>query len=298
MKKILLRLLLAAISMVALLFVYRLAFCPKIVVASRIELPPQTAYALEEKLAGDIVDNVELGEAIKDKKIVLIGETHFQDKVMSYFTDLMGKIPGKKIVLNLELPESIQNTIDAYLETGDEKYLSSIKACSECLPYYNIIKWCRDRKDKVERVFAVDENQSRIFLMRCVCYDTRNKTMAGNILKSYRKYPDRLILFYGGQLHCLLNGRYLYDVENRTPAGKLLLRNGIGRNDLTSILLDYNNNFPASRAWKGSIGAVRINNGLREVPVNFFVRDTLYGVNHAGEVFDYYVNVGNLTGHQ
>lgn len=293
MKKKLLRLLLTAISIVSVLFIYRLIFCPRLVIASRIELPPKMLHALGEQLAGDMLDNVELGEAIKEKKVILVGETHFQNKVMSYFTDLMGKIPGKKIVLNLELPESMQNTIDSYLETGDGKYLSAIEACSDCLPYYSIIKWCRDHRDKVERIFAVDENQSRIFLMRCFCYDTRNRTMANNILESYRKYPDRLILFYGGQLHCLLNGRYLYDVENRTPVGKLLLQNDISRNDISSILLDYNDNFPASPAWKGGTGAARVNNGLRELPVNFFVRDTVYGVSRAGDLFDYYVNVGN-----
>lgn len=292
MKRKIRRLLFAVILIAALLFTYRVIFCPKLIIAKRIDLPAKTAHALGEQLTTHMLDNGELGDAIKDKKIVLVGETHFQDKVMSYFIDLMGKIPDKKIVLSLELPESIQNTIDSYLETGDEKYLSSIKACSDCLPYYSIIKWCRDRRDKVERVFAVDENKSRIFLMRCVCYDTRNKTMADNILESYRKYPGRLILFYGGQLHCLLNGRYLYNVENRTPVGKHLLQHDVTRNDISTILLDYDDNFPASAAWRGRIGAARINDRLRELPLNFFVRDTVYGVTQVGEVLDYYVNVG------
>lgn len=292
MKKNLLRILVAIALPIALFVCYRAFFCPKLVVASGIELPQETIDTLRTRLHGDVLDNVKLGAQIKDKKIVLIGETHFRAEVMNYLTDLLGKLPGPHIILHLELPMSVQGMLDAYMETGDQKYLLAVKNCSDCLPYHSIVKWCYDHKGKIERVVAIDENPSRVFLMRCICDDTRNKTMADNILRSRRKYPGRRIVFYGGQLHCLLAGRYLYDHPSRTPVGQLLLQGGNRRSDITTILLDYDNHFPTSAPWDGAIGAARMNSELGVLPPHFFIQDTIFGVKQAKEVFDYYVNVG------
>jgi len=129
--------------------------------------------------------------------------------------------------------------------------------------------------------------------MRTVAWDTRNQTMAEAVAAAYREYPQARIVAYGGQLHMLRNGRYMYDSGSRVPVGARLPVLGVPATQICSVILEGQHRFPLSEAWKGKIGAIDV--ARHDVPASYLMGDTIYGVDHAADVMQYFVNVGPVT---
>ena len=93
----------------------------------------------------------------------------------------------------------------------------------------------------------------------------------------------------------LKSGRYKHDVKNRTPAGHRLLNTDIPGDDIRVVMIDGEGGFPLSSAWNGKIGAMEMQGAFARLPFMYFYVYPVYRVTHAGELFDFFVNVGETT---
>jgi hypothetical protein len=118
--------------------------------------------------------------------------------------------------------------------------------------------------------------------------------MARALLEEYQGHPDTPVVANSGQLHLTMGGRYRFDVPSRVPAGARLLRLGVPRGDIASVMLSGGEEFPLHTAWREP-GALRIGGELARIGFPYFIDYPIHGVAHAGELFDYFVNLGPLT---
>lgn len=259
-------------------------------------VPEQELTRVADILENQLLDMETLAEKLNDSRILLVGEVHNRQEVLQYFLDILEHLPDKQLVLNLELPSSIQNNIDTYLESGEEHYLDTMKTTLGCLQYQDIIRWSYHNQKRVVKVLAMDETQARIrFNRNYLCEDTRNETMKKIIYQTYRDFPDAKIIAYAGQMHMLKSGRYKFDIENRMPAGSRLINSNIPSEDIRVVMIAGEGDFPLSSAWKQKIGVLEMGEEFAHLPFLYFYTYPLYRINHAGELFDYFVNVGKTT---
>jgi hypothetical protein len=267
----------------------------------RVEIPEFSVpeNALEEvsaKLDNRILDVQTLTDKLKNSRMLLVGETHLKYEEIAYFLSILDHLPDEQLVLNLELPPSIQNNIDAYMESGEEHYLDTLKATRGCLPFQEIIRWSFRNRERVERVIAMDETLAKMqFNRRYLCTDTRNETMKKALYRAYRDFPDAKIIAYGGQLHMLKSGRYKFDIKNRTPAGNRLINSDIPDEDIRIVMISGEDEFPLSHAWNGKIGAMEMRGEFARLPFTYFYTYPVYRASYGEELFDFYVNVGKTT---
>lgn len=300
MKPVLWKIILVVIILLFVFFGWKLRmhFCieKKKVEIREVNLSEEDLVELRSKLDGNILQIQELSDRINNSRLLLIGESHLQKEVMKYFIEILDHLPDKRMVLNLELPFSKQDIVDKYCETGEESYLDSLMNCRECLPCQEILRWCYSNRGRIEKVFAVDETQAQIqFRRRRMCTDTRNRTMARRVYRSYSDYPDARIIFYGGQLHVLKSGRYKFDIKNRTPMGNRLINSDIPKDDISVIMIAGEDDFPLSVVWDEKTGALETQGKFNRLPYTFFYTYPIYRVSYAGELFDFFVNVGKTT---
>jgi hypothetical protein len=281
------------------LVVLRIVFCPerKDVESRKVTIPGETLEAISNQLEDKLLDIQALSEKLKNSRILLVGETHFKKEVIDYFLKLLEHLPDPHLVLNLELPDSVQDFIDGYMENGEERYLEELRKCRNCLPYEEIIRWAFKNKNRVKKVYAMDESRGRIRFMRVIlCTDTRNKTMAGKIYETYEHFPNAKIIGYGGQMHMLKSGRYRYDTNNRTPAGNLVVTDmGIPAEEVRIVMLDGKGGFPLSPAWKDKTGAIEVKGELADIPFEYFWEYPIFRVKKVVELCHFFVNVGKLS---
>ena len=276
----------------------RLHYC---IEKKRVEIPkltvPEEAIAeISAKLEDRILDVEMLTHKLKDSRMLLVGESHLQHEVIGYFLNILDRLPDEQLLLNLELPSSIQGNIDAYMKSGEEHLLDTLKATRGCLPYQEIIRWSYRNRERVVRVFAMDETLTQMqFNRRYLCTDTRNETMKKALYRAYRDFPDARIIAYAGQMHMLKSGRYKYDIKNRTPAGSRLINSDIPEDDIRVVMIDGEDGFPLSPAWNGKMGAMEMLGEFARLPFTYFYTYPVYRVTHAEELFDFYVNVGKTT---
>ena len=289
--------------LILLFFIYsgwklRMHFC---IEKTRIEIPefsiPEEALAeVGARLEDQLLDVQALTDKLKDSRLLLVGEAHFQQEVIAYFLEILDHLEDEQLVLNLELPSSIQGSLDAYLESGEERHLDTLKTTRGCLPYQEILRWSYRNRERIVRVFAVDETQDQIrFNRKYLCTDRRNRTMEKHVYRAYRDFPEARIVFYGGQMHMLKSGRYKFDIKNRTPAGHRLLNTDIPEDDIRVVMIDGEGGFPLSSAWNGKIGTMEMQGAFARLPFTYFYTYPVYRVTHAGELFDFFVNVGETT---
>ncbi|MFC2121550.1 hypothetical protein ACFLTI_08145, partial [Bacteroidota bacterium] len=259
-------------------------------------LSDEIIVEISEKIDNKLLSISALAEELRESRMLLFGEPHLQVEVMNYFTEILDHLQDEQIVLNVELPPSLQENIDHYMESGEERFLDSMAECKSCLPLQEIFRWCYKNRNRVIRIFAVDEELDRIlFKRRCLCMDTRNRTMSGQVYKTYQDYPDARIIFYGGQLHVMKSGRYKYDIPNRVSAGTRLINSDIPDKDIKVIMISGEDDIPLSKAWKGIKGALDVRGIFYEIPITYFYTFPLYRLSYAGDMFDFYVNVGKTT---
>jgi len=248
---------------------------------------------LGQLLMPALLGQEELAERIRCKRYILVGETHFKKETVAYFLGLLEAIDNEPVVLLLEMPRSTQTAIDQYLASGDEQWFSAIWGEAEPLPLHEILRWAQPNGDRVRRVLAMDEDQTRIFFNRAILRDTRNETMAQEILRAADEYPDAKIVAYGGAMHMMLGGRYRYDVDNRQPAGLRLINSGVPRSEIASISL-AGTELPVAAAWQQP-GALEIDDRIGLLPYQFVYEYPIYGISRLQELHTHIVFLGQLT---
>jgi len=139
----------------------------------------------------------------------------------------------------------------------------------------------------------MDENRRQIVINRAFLRDTRNETMARRVLREREERPENLVVAYGGQLHFTMAGRYLFDVDNRVPMGARLVKYGIPRNRIVTIMVSGNGAAPICDLGEG--GIFDVHGPLGQEPYSLFLQGKIFGVETAGELFDYYVDLDRLT---
>ncbi len=235
----------------------------------------------------------ELAGELRDKRLLLIGETHRVNETMAYATALLDRLDDRPLRLLVELPAGAQESIDRFMRQGDSELLGAVFA-QDALPLRRLLVWARAHRDRVSRVVAIDEDLLRIGLQRDLSFDTRNDTMARAIVGEYDAHPNERIVAYCGQLHMTMAGRYRFDEPSREPAGSRLLRLGVPRDEIASIMMDGEGHFPLYAAWSDP-GALKMSGSVATIPFPYFIDYPIYGVSRAGELFDWFVNLGPLT---
>lgn len=227
-------------------------------------------------------------------EVLLVGEEHRTLETQAWLVRLLDGATDRRIVLLLELPSGLQPEVDRWVATGRSPGLEEAIRQGSALPLGKILSWAYRNRARLSRVAAFDEDRSRIVLNRAFLRDTRNATMAGAILAARREHPGDLVVAYGGQMHMLLDGRYRYDREDRVPAGARLLRSGVPRERLRSVLLSGEGHAPVCEAWGGP-GVLATSDPIGSEAWAVFVDYPLFRVTTTRGLFDYFVNLGPLT---
>ena len=182
--------------------------------------------------------------------------------------------------------------MDEFVGTGKSAAFDVDVREGAALPYAAILRWAHRNRAKVSAVIAMDESSREIFVNRALLRDTRNATMAKAILDAHRVHAGDLVVAYGGQLHMTLAGRYRYDVANRTPAGALLLQH-VPRERIRSVMLSGRTKAPICEITPAGIVATAFSAG--ELAYPYFIEYPIFRATRARELFDYWVNLGDLT---
>lgn len=257
------------------------------------DFEPGEVDQLKRLIEPDLIDRAELARRVAPARYLLVGETHFKNETVAWFLGLLDELGEGPLVLLLELPQSVQGGIDAYLDSGDERHFTAIWGEHEALPLHPILRWARAHRDRVERVVAFDEDRWRTVLARARLDDTRNETMTRELVAAATQHPTARIVAYGGSMHMMLAGHYRFDVDNRRPAGARLLDRGVPRDEIVSIALD-GDEMPAAAAWPaGTILDLRGAAGL--LPFEYFHVYPIYRVARIRELHDYFVQLGPLS---
>ena len=255
---------------------------------------PPASMLPEGGFDGVLMDLVDLADAVRSKRVLLVGEDHRFNETLRYLTDLMECLDDRPVSLLLELPSTTQPLLERFLDSGEERDLATLFDSRGTLPFHPLLRWAQQNPARLSRVAAIDQHRHRIASMRCFLVDSRNESMAEAIVEEYRANPEARIIAYGGQLHMLMSGRYRYDQPNRQAVGPRLLAAGIPREEITSIMLSGAGQFALSEVWHRS-GAVHLDGELALIPYQYFIGGAVFGPGNAGDLFDYFVNLGPMT---
>lgn len=284
------------ISIVAVLIVIRVALEPRRGPLNVVKVPENERVQVKAALAASAVDRSALVAELGAKRVLLIGEDHFQQEPQIWLQALLGDLharDGRGAVLLLELPQHSQPQIDAYLATGDESVLDEAFKGSEVLPYKSTVRWARTHRDAVTAIRADDENFWHIGLMRLLLTDTRNDTMARAITAAAQAYPSQRIVAYGGRMHMMNAGRYMYDRNTRRPIGARLPALGIAKHDIAAVWL-FAGAAPFDGLWDTQ-SSVRFAGPAGDLLITSVEDNPIFGAVHVKEVADYAVQLGPAT---
>jgi hypothetical protein len=287
---------LLALAAIVVVGTVRIVIEPRYLPVVRFHLGDGEREAAEKALATAAVHDGALVRALAPRRVLLLGENHFYAEPLGFATSVLESLyrtDHRRAVLLLEMPKGTQHDLDRYLRTGAEASLAAAWSGSRLLPYQKLVRWARAHPDQVRAVVAYDEDQWHVFLMRALGTDTRNGTMADAILRAARAHPDDRIVAYGGRLHMMLAGRYLYDSDTRRPVGARLLAAGFPRDQLAAVWL-YAGDPPAAGLWSLP-GTIALAGAAAELPVPLFERDPIDGASRVGQLIDYAVYLGPGT---
>ncbi len=284
------------VSIVAVLIAVRVLLEPKVGPLNVITVAPNERPLVKNALATSAVDRSELITELAAKRVLLVGEEHFQQEPQTWLQALLGDLhakDGRGIVLLLELPQRAQPYIDRYLASGDESALNEVFAGRGVLPYKSTMRWARAHPEAVTAIRADDENFWHVGLMRLLLTDTRNETMARAIAAATQAHPDQHIVAYGGRLHMTNAGRYMYDSDTRRPIGARLPILGVPKKDIAAVWL-FAGNTPIDGVWD-TPGTVRFAGPAGDLPIAEVEEQPIYGVTRIKEIADYAVQLGPAT---
>ncbi len=284
------------VSVVAVLIVVRVALEPRRGPLNAVKVPEQERGQVKAALATSALNRSALLNELCAKRVLLIGEEHFQQEPQIWLQTLLGDLhamDGRVAVLVLELPQHIQPQIDAYLATGDESGLDEAFKGSEVLPYKSTVRWARTHREAVSAIRVDDENFWHIGLMRLLLTDTRNDTMAHAIIAAAQANPSQRIVAYGGRMHMMNAGRYMYDRNTRRPIGARLPALGIAKKDIAAVWL-FAGEAPVDGVWDVQ-STVTFAGPAGDLLITKLVDNPIFGAVRLREVADYAVQLGPAT---
>jgi hypothetical protein len=256
--------------------------------------PPETVLS-PQVLRKNLTTAEELAQALKDKRVLLIGEDHLYNEPPLYLCKLLEQMDARPTHLLLELPHDIQPEIDAYMRDGSESVLEAIFSSGRpVLQLQSMLRWSFKNRQQIKEVSAVDEPLYEILLRRSYLEDTRNMTMSAAVVQTWREHPTHRIVVYGGQLHMMKAGRYRVDRPSRDTTGARLIRSGIPEDQVVSIMLNGGENFHLHSIWDQP-GALPLKDKDFRIPIPYLIDYPIFGGHFADEFFDYFVNLGALT---
>ena len=255
--------------------------------------PPEEILSPEE-LSDRLLLLEDLAAALRDKRVLLVGEDHLYEEPPEYMVALLKKLDDKPISLLLEMPNDVQHEIDQYLREGSESVLDEIFTGKPVLQLQRLLRWAHQNRKLVPTVKAIDEPLQEIQLKRAFLADTRNPTMAQSIVREWKAHPDRRIVVYAGQLHIMKAGRYKVNQPNRQTAGSRLPGLGVSSDEIAVVMLNGGENFHLHAIWEKP-GVLALDGEPIRIPIAYFIDYPIFGIEFADEAFDYFVNLGPLT---
>ena len=164
--------------------------------------------------------------AIENKQLILIGESHGTNE-MPDFTYSLVKVLAEKheIALGLEFPIEIQEPIDAFMASGDEKVLADILFFKDANFHSGrgseaMIRMLKNvRTIKKLKVFCFDSAEPNFTSPSPVERDTR---MAMNILGFIKANPNKKIITYSGNIHSRLTPGYANNPNHKNMGAETL----------------------------------------------------------------------------
>ncbi len=286
----------AGTLILAALAAVRIMLEPKMGALTIVKVPANERPSIKMAISASAIDHPALMAELAAKRVLLVGEEHFQQEPQSWLQTLIGDlhaIDGRGAVLLLELPGRTQADLDRYLATGDESALEHAFGGSDVLPYKSTVRWARAHREAVTAVRADDENFWHIGIMRFLLTDTRNDTMARTIAAAAEANPGQRIIAYGGRLHMTNAGRYMYDSDTRRPIGARLPALGVPRKDIATVWLFAGQN-PVDGIWE-TPGTVSLAGLAGELPITLIEAYPIYGATRLREIADYAVHLGPAT---
>ncbi|MDT8067661.1 MAG: hypothetical protein ROO76_05785 [Terriglobia bacterium] len=285
-----------AVSFITILVAVRVALEPRMGPLNVVGVPENERPHVRGMLAASAVDRSELLSQLARKRVLLIGEAHFQQEPQVWLQGLLDDLyakDGHGTVLLLELPKHVQQQIDSYLETGDESALDEAFRGSDVLPYRSTVRWARTHRAAVARIVADDENSWHVGLMRLLLTDTRNDTMARAIAAAAQAYPAQRIVAYGGRMHMMNGGRYMYDSNSRRPVGARLPAMGVARQDIAAVWL-FAGEAPVDGVWDTE-DTVTFGGPAGDLLITKLEDNPIFGAIRLKEIADYAVQLGPAT---
>ncbi len=295
-KRPFLKRLIIAASIVALLVAIRIVLQPRMGPLNVVSIPANERDQVKHVLVASALDRSALLAELSSKRVLLVGEEHFEQEPQAWLQALLNDlhaIDGRAAVLLLELPQHIQPQIDAYLATGDEAALDEAFKGSEVLPYKSTVRWARAHRGAVTAIRVDDENFWHVGLMRLLLTDTRNDTMARAIAAAAQTYPGQRIVAYGGRMHMMNAGRYMYDSNTRRPIGARLPALGIAKKDVAAVWL-FAGAAPFDGLWDKP-SAVTFTGPAGDLLITKLQENPIFGAARLREVADYAVQLGPAT---
>jgi hypothetical protein len=286
------RVTLLVLAIAAPVVAIRIAIEPEESPAPVVDLSVSSMRKMAASCEQSRVDEARLFADLATTDVLLVGEEHFYRETNEFLTRMLESIGTRRVSILLEIPSNLQPAVDAWVSTGSSAAYDAAVSKGDALPFQYILEWAHRNRTRITRVVAVDETRGRIFLNRALLRETRNRTMADAVLASVGGASRELVVIYGGQLHMTLAGRYRYDLENRTPAGALLLQK-LERRRIRSVMLSGKGKSPASDILPPGIYAA--SSAAGESPYAWFINYPIFRAARARELFDYYVVLGDLT---
>ena len=258
-------------------------------------IPSSERDSIRARIRHSAIERPDLVAALARKRILLVGESHFKQEPQAWLQDLLEelhRVDGRDTILLLELPQAGQAHLDKYMAGGDEEDLRAAFG-SGALPYQGTVRWARSHPQFVNHIIMCDADQWHTNLMRLLLTDTRNERMARRVAETARNYPGSRIVIYGGALHMMKAGRYLYDSDTRRPVGQRLTLMGLPSRDVAAVWL-FAGPAPVHGLWDKP-GALDLSGPAGNLPIADFGSARVFGAAEFKEIVDYAVHLGPAT---
>ena len=284
-----------SLAFVGLLLAVRIYLQPRPSPPHVVRVDPDDRELVRASLSASVVDRPGLIRSLASKRVILVGESHFIEEPQAWLRDLLRDLhggDGRRAVLALELPRGGQSRLDRFMASGKESDLESAFGWG-ALPYHSTVRWARTHPEAVAQVIACDEEPWRTGLMRLFLTDTRNDTMARAVADAARRNPGLRIVVYGGSLHMMKAGRYLYDSDTRRPIGQRLPSLGIPPHETAAVWL-FAGPDPVDGVWEAK-GSLDLGGPAGDLPLSRIEETRIHGVEKFREVVDFAVHLGPAT---
>lgn len=281
--------LLILICFIILLVILRFTLAP-------VESPaPETVIKtdLAQVSKQDVIELPAMLDEIREKRVLLVGEIPGYQESIVFLSSLIKELKEVSITFLFMLPQYHQEPLDTYLRSGNTKYIQQIFTDEHVLPYRRLVLWIHANHSQFKTIAAVDDSKWARVLKNTLLIDSTNDRIAERIFQEYRDVPNSRIIFLGDQCQAMRAGRCGYNRSNRESVGAKILKLGMKPEDMASIVLSGEDKFPFNKVWKNP-AILPIRKQMSKIPYDYFIEKQIYGAEQAGELFDYFINLGRL----